>query len=103
MPLRGAASPGPAWSPPPGSDVDGAAGDGEGGFLDGLVEGGVGVAGAGDVLGGTAELHGHGHLVDHGAGVGAEHMAAEHAVAARVGQDLDEAVRVAVAAGAAVG
>ncbi len=82
------------------SDVDGAAIDGERGFLDRFVQGRVGVAGAGDVLGRGAELHRERRLGDHRAGVGADDVDAEHAVARGIGEDLDEALGVAVGAGA---
>ena len=56
-----------------------------------------------EILGRAAELHQHRCLGDHGAGVGAEDMHAEHAVGRRIGQHLDEAFRGAVDLGAAVG
>ena len=56
---------------------------------------GMGVAGAGEVLGRAAELHQNRDLVDHLAGAKAHDMPAEHAVAGGVGEDLDEAVGVA--------
>ena len=61
---------------------------GEGGFLDGFGEGGVGVADAGDVLRAAGELHGGDGLGDHVAGPGPEDVHAEDAVGFGVGEDL---------------
>eukprot|EP00962_Isochrysis_galbana_P053480 scaffold24913_cov102-Isochrysis_galbana.AAC.1 len=52
--------------------VDGLAVGGHGGFLEGLRHGGVGVAGAADVFGRGAVLHGEDTLGDHLAGVGGD-------------------------------
>ena len=52
----------------------------------------MGMAGAGQILGRTAELHDDRHLVDDLAGLGSDNVAAEHPVAAGIGQDLDETV-----------
>src|SRR3546814_15961816 len=64
------------------SDVDRAAVDGEGGFLDRLAHRGVCVAGARDVLGGAAELHHRYALGEDVAGQRADDVAAEHLVRA---------------------
>ena len=87
----------------PRSDVDRAAVDGERGFLEGLGQGGVGVAGARDVLAAGAELDRDGRLGDQVAGARAEDVHAEHAVGLGVGEDLDAAVGLSQGAGAAVG
>src|SRR5579872_3205870 len=63
----------------------------------------MGVAGAGDVFGRGAELHGDGGLGDHGLGVGAEDVHAEHAIGLGVGEDFDKAVGGEIGAGAGVG
>ena len=63
----------------------------------------MGVAGAGDVFRGGAELHRHGGFGDHVAGIGADDMHAEHAVGLGVGEDFHEAVGLLVGLGAAVG
>ncbi len=57
-----------------------AAVDGEGRFFEGLGERRMGVAGAGDVFAGCAELHGGGGFGDQVAGARAEDVHAEHAV-----------------------
>src|SRR5215472_17661801 len=75
-----------------GSDVDRAAVDGEGGFLDGFVQGRVGVAGAGDVLRRRGKLHADDELGDQIARIRADDMGAEDAIRRLVGEDLDEAV-----------
>ena len=72
-------------------------------FLHGLGQRRVGVAGARDVLGRSAELHSHSGFRDHVAGVGADDVDAEHPVGLGVGQDFDEAVGLLVGLGAAVG
>ena len=63
----------------------------------------MGVAGARDVLGGSAEFHGDDGFRDHVAGVGADQMHAEHAVGLGIGEDLHEAVGGEIHLGAAVG
>ena len=63
----------------------------------------MGVAGAGDVLGGGAVLEGEGGLGDHLAGVGADDVAAQQPVRLGVGQHLDHALRVEVGLGSRVG
>src|ERR1700736_4312514 len=63
----------------------------------------MGVAGARDVLGRRAELHGDRRFGNHVPGVDAEDVHAEHAVAFRVRQDFHEAVGGVVDLGAAVG
>ena len=63
----------------------------------------MGVAGARDVLGRSAKLHGDRRLRDHGLGVGAENVHAEHAVGFGIGEDFDEALRRQVGAGAGIG
>src|SRR5690606_28080311 len=68
------------------------AGDRQRRFLDRLVERRMAVEGAGQILGGTAELHGDHDLVDQVAGVAAEHVRAEDPVGRLVGEYLDEAV-----------
>src|SRR5215208_197860 len=73
------------------------------GFLHGLGERRMGMAGARDILRRRAELHGDGGFRDHVAGVGAEDMHAQHAVGVGVGEDLDEAIGRQIDLGAAVG
>jgi len=68
--------------------VDGAAVDGEGRFLHRLAQGRVGVAGAGDVLGRSAELDRQCRFGNHRAGVGADDVAAEHLIGLGVGAAL---------------
>src|SRR5437868_6346952 len=63
----------------------------------------VGVAGAGDVLGGSAELHGDGGFCDHIAGVGTKNVHSEHAVGLGVGKNLYKAIGLVIDLGAAVG
>ena len=60
------------------------------------------MAGAGDVLGRAAELHRDRRLGDHGAGIGADNVHAEHAVGRSIGEDLHEAVGGEVDLGAAI-
>src|SRR5690606_27415082 len=66
-------------------DVDRPAGDRQRRFLDRLVERRMAVEGAGQILGGTAELHGDHDLVDQVAGVAAENVRAEDPVGRLVG------------------
>src|SRR5689334_7499189 len=85
------------------SDMDRPLVDGESGFLHRLVERGMCVTGAGQVFRRPAELHQYGRLGNHGAGVGADNVYAEHAVGRPVGENLDETFGGAVDLGAAVG
>ena len=62
----------------------------------------MGVAGARDVLGGSAELHGDDGFRDHIAGVGADQMDAEHAVGLGVGENFHETLGGLVHLGAPV-
>src|SRR6185437_9464526 len=80
-----------------------ALGDRHGGFLDRLGQRRMRVAGAGDVLGGSAEFHGDDGFGDHVAGVGADEVHAEHAVGLGVGEDFHEAFGGLVHLGTAVG
>src|SRR5260370_1386290 len=82
--------------------MDRASADGEGGFLDRLVERRMGMRRARDVLGRGAILHGERRLGDHRAGIWPNDMDTEHAVGLGIGEDLDEAVSVRVGARAAI-
>src|SRR3979411_1816727 len=74
-----------------------------GGFLDGLAQRRVGVAGARDVLGRFGEFHRDGGFGVPAVGVGPDDVHAEHAVGLGVGEDFDETVGLMVDLGAAVG
>ena len=63
----------------------------------------MGVAGAGEIFGRTAEFHQHGDFVDEVARARADDVGAEHLVGGGVGENLDEAVGMADRPGAAVG
>ena len=70
----------------------------QGRLLDRFRQPRVAVADAGDVFGRGAQLYGDGDLLDQIPGLGADDVAAEHRVGRGVGEDLDEAVGVGVAA-----
>ncbi len=61
------------------------------------------MAGAREILARGAELHRHRHLLDHHPGLGPEDVGAQDAVAARFGEDLDEALHLAGGPRARVG
>jgi hypothetical protein len=63
----------------------------------------MGVAGAGDILGRGAELHGNRSLGDHVAGVRADDVYTEHAIGLGIGKDFHETVGLKIRLGAAVG
>ena len=65
--------------------MDGAFPDRKRGFLDRFRTRRMGVAGAGQILGGTAELHQHAGLMDHFAGLAADDVTAEHAIGLGIG------------------
>ena len=73
------------------------------GFLDGFGTGRVGVAGAGQVLGGTAKLHQHRGFVDHFAGLAADNVHAEHPIRFRICENLHESFGGLVDLGTAIG
>src|SRR5437763_4412132 len=85
------------------SHIDRALGDRQGCLAHRFRQRRMGMAGARDVLRRGAELHGYGSLGDHVAGVGAEDVDAEHAIARRIGKDFDEAFGLQVDLGTAVG
>merc|ERR1719223_1138069 len=85
------------------SEVDSLVVGGHAGFLEGLGERRVRVAGPGDVLGGGTVLHGEHGLADHLASVRADDPGAEHLVGLLAGEDLDQALGLVVAAGSGVG
>src|SRR5208282_6037077 len=68
-----------------------------------LVQGGMGVDGAGDVLGAGAEFHRHRGFGDDGAGVAADDVNAQDAVALGLGQNFHETLGEGVGAGAGIG
>src|SRR5262249_45960095 len=83
--------------------MDGALVDRQRRLLHRLGERRVGVAGAGDVLGRGAELHGNRSLRDHVAGVRPDDVHAEHAVGLGIGEDFHEAFGLQVRLCAAIG
>src|SRR6516162_4042329 len=85
------------------SHMDGALIDRQCRLLHRLGERRVGVAGAGDVLGRGAELHGNRSLRDHVAGVRADDVHAQHAVGLGIGEDLHEALGLQVRLCTAIG
>ena len=72
-------------------------------FLDGLGPGRVGMAGARQILGGTAKLHQNSRFVDHFAGLAANNVHAEHPIGFRICENLHESVSGLVDLGAAIG
>ena len=82
-------------SPLPLLGVDGLVVGAHAGLLEGLGEGGVGVARARNVLAAGAVLHGQDALGNHLASVGADDVHAQDAVRLLVGQNLDHALEVA--------
>ena len=74
-----------AWLPLTASHMQRALVDGERRFLHRFVERRMRVAGAGEILGRSAELHQHDGLGDHRAGIGADDVHAEHAVCIGIG------------------
>src|SRR5215207_10429959 len=85
------------------SHMDGAFADRKRGFLDRFRAGRMGMAGACQILGGTAELHENAGFMNHFAGFAADDVHAEHAIGLRIGEDLHETVSGLVNLGAAVG
>src|SRR5487761_400078 len=85
------------------SDMDGMAIDRERRFLDRFLERGVSMNGTRDVLGGRGEFHGQRSLGDHRAGVRADDMDAEDAIAAGIGENFDKAFGESVGASARIG
>ena len=83
--------------------MDGALADRKRGFLDGFRTGRMGMAGARQILGGTAELHQYGGFVDHFAGLAADNVHAEHPVGFRICENLHETFGGLVDLGTAVG
>src|SRR5262249_37746807 len=72
-------------------------------FFDRLGERRMGVAGARAILGGGGELDAQRHFGNQIAGLGADDMATHDPIGLGVGENFDEALGVAVGAGAAVG
>lgn len=83
--------------------MDSAALDREGRFLYRFAQGGMGVAGSGDVLRGGAKFDRERGFGDQGARVGANDGHAQYPVGRRMRQDLDESLAVAVGAGLRIG
>src|SRR5882672_985556 len=85
------------------SHMDRALADRKRGFLDGFRTSRMGVAGAREILGGTAELHQYGGFVDHFAGFTADYMHAKHPIGLRICENLNESFRGLVDLGTAIG
>jgi hypothetical protein len=83
--------------------VDGLRVGGHGSLLESLGESGVGVAGAGNILGGGTVLDGKGSLGDHLTGTGTDDVNTENAVGLGIGDELDKTLSVEVGLGAGVG
>ena len=83
--------------------MDRALADCKRGFLDGFRTGRMGMAGAREILGGTAELHQNGGFVDHFTGFAADNVHAEHPVSLRICENLHESLGGLVDLGAAIG
>lgn len=83
--------------------MDGLGVGGHGGLLESLGEGRVSVAGAGNILAGSAILEGKGTLSNHLTGVGADDVNTENTVGLGVGDHLDHTLSVEVGLGAGVG
>src|SRR3990167_8231693 len=84
------------------SEIERALVHGQGRFLGGFAQTGVGVADACDVFGAGLELHGHHGLGDQFAGHGPDDVHAQDLVRGGVGQELDHAGRVAQRTRAAI-
>lgn len=76
---------------------------GHGSLLEGLGEGGVGVASTGNVLGGGTVLNGESGLSNHFTGTGADDVDTENAVSFGIGDELNNTLGVEVGLGAGVG
>ena len=61
------------------------------------------MAGSGDILGAGAEFHCHDGFGDHRPCIRSDNMDAQYTIARRIGQYLDEAIRIAIGARAAIG
>src|SRR6266478_4830571 len=83
--------------------MDRALADCKRGFLDGLRTGRMGVAGAGQILGGTAKLHQDGRFVDHFARLAADNVHAKHPIRFRICENLHESLGGLVDLGAPIG
>src|SRR5215212_11222189 len=86
-----------------GSHMDGAFADRKRGFLDRFRAGRMGMAGACQILGGTAKLDENAGFMNHFAGFAADDVYAEHAIGLRICENLHKAVSGLVDLGAAVG
>jgi hypothetical protein len=73
------------------------------GFLDGFRTGWMGMAGARQILGGTAKFHQYGGFVDHFAGFAADNVNAKHPIGFRICENLHESFRGLVDLGTAIG
>ena len=83
--------------------MDGPLADRKRGFLDRFRARRMRVAGARQILGGTAEFHQNRGFMDHFAGFAADNVHAEHAIGLRICENLHETVSGLVDLGAAVG
>ena len=72
-------------------------------FLDGFSHRGMTVAGAGYIFGGTAKLDDRYDFLNQVSSIRADNMTTEYSIGLRVRQNFDKAIRVAIAACAAVG
>lgn len=84
-------------------EVNGLRVGGHGSLLEGFGESGVGVASAGNVLGGSTVLDGEGGLSNHLTGTGADDVDTENAVGLGIGDELNKTLGVEVGLGAGVG